>query len=636
MASNRRFRLAHTPALFVALALAAAGCKSSSAPAPTAPVITAFTATPATVPAGSPSSLAWTVTGADSLSIDHGVGTVTGASIPVIPAATTTYRLSATNAVGTTTADVTVTVTLSPPANLTYSFNPATYAGGTPIQNNLPDSTGGPVASYSVSPALPMALDLDPVTGIISGTPFETWPTTDHTVTATNGAGFTTVILRITVTGPTAPVITVQPVSVGVVPPAPATFQVTATGSGPLQYQWKRNADFITGADASSYTTPPTATSDTGAVYSVEVSDAFGNAVLSNGATLTVQGFTATGAMSTKRVYHTATLLDDGKVLVTGGTNGISTLASAEIYDPDTGVFTATTRAMNTARQGHSAVRIADGKVLIAGGNAGAAILATAEIYDPATGTFAVTGSMPDPREDFVAALVTGNKVLVAGGFGGNPRAQSPLATAALFDPTGNGGIGAFTATASLGTSRDTPMAATLQDGKVLVLGGVGSGTGTLASAETFDPLSPAFTSTGGMTFATWKGTATVLASGKVLVAGGQPGFDTVATANLYDPGPRSFAATGSMGSARALQTASLLSDGVVLVAGGVLGTTLLVTPEFFNPTSGTFAPATAQNLITGRYSHTATVLDDGRVLVVGGNGATGPLSSAELWTSVR
>jgi hypothetical protein len=634
MALNRLTRWARSPASLVVLALAASACNNSTAPAPTAPVIASFTATPASVPAGSPSSLAWSVSGADSLSIDHGVGTVTGASIPVIPASTTTYRLSATNSVGTTTADVTVTVTLAPPANLTYSTNPAVYVGATPVPNNLPSSTGGAVASYAISPPLPMSLDLDPVTGILTGTPLELWPATDHTVTATNAAGSTTVVLRITVTAPAAPVITVQPANQAVVPPAPATFQVTATGAGPLLYQWKKNADVISGSDANSYTTPATATSDTGTVYRVQVSDLFGNALLSDGATLTVQGFTATGEMSTKRVYHTATLLDDGKVLVTGGTNGVATLATAEIYDPTTGGFTATALPMNTPRQGHSAVRMDGGKVLIAGGNSGAAVLATAEIYDPATRTFTVTGSMPDPRENFAAALVAGNKVLVAGGVGGNVRLPAPLATAALFDPTGNAGVGVFTATASLDTSRENPMAALLQDGKVLVLGGY-SGAGYLASAQTFDPLSPAFTSTGGMTFATWKGTATVLASGKVLVAGGQPGFNTVATADLYDPATRSFASTGSMGSARALQTASRLSDGVVLVAGGVLGTAPFATAEFFHPASGTFAPATAQNLVTGRYSHTATVLQDGRVLVAGGNGATGALASAEIWTSI-
>jgi hypothetical protein len=629
MAPTRFLRSTVSALSLATLAIAASGCSQSAAPS--GPAIGSFAATPSSISLGASTLLAWSVTGADSLSIDKGVGVVTGTSISVTPAATTTYRLTAINSVGTTTADATVTVTVAPPAYLTYSTPSAVYVGGAAIANNVPSSTGGPVVSYGVAPALPLGLGLDTVTGIISGTPLELSPLTVYTVTATNSGGSTTVSLRITVTASAAPVITAQPASQAVVPPATATFTVTATGSGALGYQWQKNGTVINGATDASYTTPETASTDTGSVFKVVVSDAFGNSVTSTGATLLVQGFKATGAMTTARESHAATRLANGKVLVTGGYSGTATLRSAEIYDPATGIFTATAGLMNTARQGHSAILLQDGRVLIAGGSSGTVILASAEIFDPTTGAFTATSAMPAARTRFASALLSNGKVLVAGGIGLSGLVEAPLASAALFDPAAGG---SFASTSPLGTARESPSSVLLQDGKALVLGGY-SGAAYLASAETYDLLTGGFTSTGGMTFATWNGTATVLTNGKVLVAGGQEGFNTIGTTNLYDPTARSFATTGAMGTPRAFQTASLLSNGKVLVAGGSSGASVLGSAEFYDPAAATFAAATSQDMVTPRYKQTATPLTDDRVLVVGGIGPTVPLASAEVFTPI-
>ena len=94
---------------------------------PSPPTIVSFTATPTAISTGQSSVLAWNVVGATLLSIDNGVGTVVGTSTTVSPTATTTYRLSATNAGGTVTADVTVEF-LGPPSNLRYATNPASYS----------------------------------------------------------------------------------------------------------------------------------------------------------------------------------------------------------------------------------------------------------------------------------------------------------------------------------------------------------------------------------------------------------------------------------------------------------------------------------------------------------------------------
>src|SRR5215831_17166620 len=130
--------------------------------------------------------------------------------------------------------------------------------------------------------------------------------------------------------------------------------------------------------------------------------------------------FTPTGELLTARTGHTATLLPDGKVLITGGTWPGSTFpSSAELYDPLTGNFTATGN-MTTARHRNTATLLPDGKVLIAGGTfqptpgLPSISLASAELYDPATGAFSATGSMAMPDFGPVAILLNDGKVLIA------------------------------------------------------------------------------------------------------------------------------------------------------------------------------------------------------------------------------
>src|SRR5277367_6421820 len=108
------------------------------------------------------------------------------------------------------------------------------------------------------------------------------------------------------------------------------------------------------------------------------------------------QSFAATGSMTVPRAGQTITMLSDGRVLLTGGVQNAgyrSELASAEIYDPSAGTFTAT-GSMSVPREGHTATMLRDGTVLIVGGSDnGIHTLGTAEIYFPASGTFNLTGS---------------------------------------------------------------------------------------------------------------------------------------------------------------------------------------------------------------------------------------------------
>jgi Galactose oxidase, central domain/Kelch motif len=341
--------------------------------------------------------------------------------------------------------------------------------------------------------------------------------------------------------------------------------------------------------------------------------------------------WTGTGSMTTPRMQQAATLLPDGKVLVVGGyhPNVPSSYTTADVYDPSTGTWTVTGRMTEDRLAGLTVTLLRDGKVLVAGGqrgwtpSAGDGTLASAELYDPATGTWTATGSMTTPRMGHTATLLSDGRVLVAGGehyvVGDVAGGSVALASAELYDP----GTGTWTATGSMATPRASHAAVLLPNGQVLVVGDT--------TAELYDPGTAAWTATGSM--ATPRGwfTATLLTDGKVLVAGGHGGSTgtlagTLASAELYDPGTGTWAATGSMGTPRASHTATLLPGGRVLIAAGASvlrwgGDDLLASAELYDPSTGTWT-ATA-SMVAPRESYTATLLPDGRVLVAGGKGGT-------------
>jgi hypothetical protein len=187
-----------------------------------------------------------------------------------------------------------------------------------------------------------------------------------------------------------------------------------------------------------------------------------------------------------------------------------------------------------------------------------------------------------------------------------------------------------FKATGSMGTARQSHTATLLASGKVLVAGGQDASGAITATAELYDPTSGTFTpTTGDMTTPRSSHAATLLANGKVLLTGG--GTDT---AELFDPVSGTFTATtGKMSSVRTSHASTLLTGGKVLVTGGFDGTsTPIATADLFDPTSGTFTPTTG-NMTTARAYHTATALMGGKVLLTGGlDGTNTPVSTAELF----
>lgn len=249
---------------------------------------------------------------------------------------------------------------------------------------------------------------------------------------------------------------------------------------------------------------------------------------------------------------HTAVLLKDGTILVVGGmtgdqSNGQST-AAAEIYNPTTNTW-ATVGSLAKARQGHTATLLPDGRVLVTGGETIAAAGSTeldssAEIYDPATQSWSQAGSLAKARQAHTATLLPDGRVLVVGGEtsltrGTDPNvvgamsatALSPVASAEIFDPQTNRWLPA----ADMPGERSAHTATRLANGQVLVVGGYGAGDLPSATALTYDPATDRWTSVAAPS-ARAEQTATLLLDGSVLVAGGRDGGAVLGSAERFFP----------------------------------------------------------------------------------------------------
>ena len=277
--------------------------------------------------------------------------------------------------------------------------------------------------------------------------------------------------------------------------------------------------------------------------------------------------WTRTGSMLTATEQQPGVLLHDGQVLMPG---------TAELYDPATGRWAAT-GAMNVARTvGFTATVLQDGQVLVAGGvEAGVnqTVTSGAELYNPATGTWAATGSMITARQNQTATLLQNGQVLVAGGGGTCVNGSCPtLSSAELYNPA----TGVWTPTGSMTVARYGPTATLLPDGQVLVAGGASGSTANAGStADLYNPATGTWAQDGAAgASATRNYSAVLLHNGQVLFSGGEngtyPARETITTAaTLWDPVTGASTATGSMTTPREFHALIVLPNGQVLAAGG-------------------------------------------------------------------
>jgi N-acetylneuraminic acid mutarotase len=356
--------------------------------------------------------------------------------------------------------------------------------------------------------------------------------------------------------------------------------------------------------------------------------------------------WTPTGSMHVGRLGFTATLLNSGKVLVTGGATKLwsDSLSSSELYDPETGQWTYT-GSMNQVRTGHSATLLSTGEVMVAGGyEAGKSGLASAEIYNPETGKWRFTGSMNTPRAfPYMSPLRDGKVLITAGSTTGG--SQDSLSSAEIFDPDtetwqSTGSMVRARTRYYLSSPSDTIQP--LANGKILVVGGHACcGYIWFDDSELYDPSTKRWSrTTAKSTHA--QGSTALLSDGRVLVAGGRYGFQgsdvTIADAEIYDPENGNWAATSSLPSDRLGPLVTLLNGKILMAGGGHeqwgSGRCGPMRPgALYDPKTGTWKETAS--LVNPRSQHIAIRLLSGKVLIAGGYDCvvSGSLASAELYT---
>lgn len=337
---------------------------------------------------------------------------------------------------------------------------------------------------------------------------------------------------------------------------------------------------------------------------------------------------TAANSMSNARGDFTSTLLSSNSlVLVAGGTtDGSAVVSTADLYDPATNTWRAT-GAMTVARRGHTATLLSNGKVLVTGGTDGTAVLKSAEIYDPATGQWtATTGTMRFTRRWHTATLLTDGTVLMVGGIVGSETTGGVTTDGSKITELFNFSTGSFTSvTSQLPSAVQGHTATLLSNGSVLITGR--NDADSLASANTTAIYDFPLAITGSVAANWYSGptmfqrrynhAATRLANNKVVVSGG---FGTgTNTTEIFTLGTPPFATGSSYGSwvagpsmvsARAQHTTTLLRSGAVLAIGGYNGTSNLTSIEVLSSPGSTWSTM-PHTLSTARAMHRSTLLSN-------------------------
>jgi len=325
--------------------------------------------------------------------------------------------------------------------------------------------------------------------------------------------------------------------------------------------------------------------------------------------------FAPAAEMSVALWAHSATLLQNGKVLIAGGDRSGPYLTkcegTAELYDPVSDTISPAGKIIEGRTQ-HSATLLADGRVLIAGGYA-SRDLDSAEVYEPSTRTFTTTGKLSTAISNHSALLQPDGKVFLAGGRG----------SMQVYDPE----AGTFSQITDPGPVSQYSKSLQLTNLKVLTT------VGSMVLNTIYDP------GTQSLTFpenqANYRkgvfSTVTLMPDGNVLITGGSrshceaSGIAGIDSLHLFDPVANRLWGAGKMAVVRVGHTATLLPDGDVFLAGGAigcfdeeLGGGGNATAETFNASNGRIS-LTSGKMLTARAGQMATLLRDGRVWIAGG-----------------
>lgn len=579
------------------------------------------------------------------LALDANSGVISGT--PTSESPQTIYTVTGSNAVGKTTAVVTMTVTSiqQPPSSLNYDRQSPNYPSGIPITPNAPHPIGGAVTHYHADGALPAGLVLSETTGVISGTPVPiAGDAVQHyvvTVTGSNDAG--SAIEKLT--------IGIEPVAVPPTPPSnfryDRSWAVYAVGEAIASNDAHHDGGNIVSYSVSP-TLPtglqldpttgdisgvPTATSPS-TTYTVTGVGADGSGNVTTPVTLQVvppgTWVPTAGPMQTKRYGATQVTLLDGRVLVAGGDDGSGNgvpLSSAELYDPNTGEWTPA-GSMVTGREYAMSLLLPSGKVLVVGGAGATGALDSAEIFDPndpngpagTSGIWQATGSMNNLHVGTGLALLADGNVVVAGGTSGTPQ---PTRSVEIYDVQ-SGTWGPATNPLLLAVSGVSPIS--LQGGALTVIPG---GTNNMAMAVNRAQVSsnPATSTWSNQTMAGAARSdygAITMGGNYALVLGGLNGV-ALKDVDLYDAQSNAWSSLAPLAGQRVRALVAPLSATQILVAGGTagsLGAQGIKTAEVytFDPSAtppSVDTPTSSMSIV--RAGGGISTLQDGHVLVSGG-----------------
>lgn len=367
--------------------------------------------------------------------------------------------------------------------------------------------------------------------------------------------------------------------------------------------------------------------------------------------------FSAGTTAGTRRVNHHSVIMYDGHVLLVGGQNVGGNLSSTEYYRDVDATWTAT-GSLNVARRIPASILLNNGKVLCTGG---LAAIATTELYDPSTGTWVYTGSFT-ARQIHILAQMQDGKVMAIGGWNSS---FVEITSCELYDVS----AGTWSGTGSLNTAIAYPNAVVLTNGNVLVSGGYAAGSG-ISITQLYDDAAGTWSRTGSMTNGRYYNPAIYLSNGKVLSGGGIGSLQTCelynsgtwtltgslnaqralqafinlpngkvfttagdsAVSELYDVSAGTWVVTGSLSTTRQQAMCVLMANGKVLIAGGN-NAGALSSCEVYDPVTGTWT--LTGSLAATKYEANIALLPTGKVLVIGGYNDADNLSTCSLYNPI-
>ena len=343
--------------------------------------------------------------------------------------------------------------------------------------------------------------------------------------------------------------------------------------------------------------------------------------------------------------YHTATLLEDGSVLIVGGIGFNGVHKQTDRYLPEERRFVPGP-SLSTARMQHAATLLPSGKLLVSGGYDVSApgtqfdpVFKSTEIYDPATAKFTAGSEMWFPRRHHVATLLKDGRVLITGGIQLRGTGFGASGNTEMYDSARDQFV---MGQRMVESGRWLHTATLLTDGRVLIAGGRSNNCSanceifSLNTAEIFDPSTGTFSPTGSLNIGRFGHSATLLPDGRVMALGGTTTEDIgpsqqVQTAEVYDPATGKFHFLGYTALGRGLHALTLLNNGRYLLVGGYnQNDSPTGTSEFFDSVARAAAPG--PDMSDWRIRATAVRLNSGEVLIIGGNNSGGPVGPVDLF----